>query len=157
MIESTLAFITDVLDRHLRTLLRSADEKVVLANLIDLDGSATQHTQNRVAVFLAQVEDVRMDTRPRSPEHEARAASDFALTIRFVVAARFEDYRETLKVLGHTLAFVHASPVLNKDGVPLTLSMETLNAQQLNELWTTIGCRYVPSLVCKVVATGRLE
>lgn len=157
MIESTLAFITEALDKHLRTLQGSSEAPVVLSSLLELDGSPNSAAENRVAVFLSQVEDVRMDTRPRPPAEEAREASDFALTMRFVVAANFTDYRVSLKVLGHTLAFVHSNPVLTKDGVPLTLSLETLNAQQLSELWTTIGSQYVPSLVCKVVATGRLE
>ena len=157
MIESTLAFIADSLDRHLRTLLGASEAKVVVSNLLRLDGSANAEAENRVAVFLAQVEDVRRDTRPRPPPVDAVEVIEFALTIRIVLAANFKSYRESLKVLGHTLAFVHANPVLDKGGSPLTLSLETLNAQQSSELWTTIGCRYVPSLVCKLVATGELQ
>lgn len=157
MIESTLAFITDVLDKHLRSVLGASEETVVLSSLIGVDGGPRPETENRVAVFLAQVEDVRMDTRPRDPAAEAASASDYALTMRFVIAMNFSAYRESLKVLGHTLAFVHANPVLTKEGAPVTLSLETLNAQQMSELWTAIGARYVPSLVCKVVATGKLE
>jgi hypothetical protein len=155
MIDTALSLVSEQLNRHLRATMNASEDLVVLSNLIDVDGTVRPHTNNRVAVFLAQIQTVRIDTRPRQPAGEGAVvhARALDLTLRVVFAANFQSYPESLKLIGLTLAFVHSLPIIDNDGARLALSIETLNAQELSELWKTAGCGYVPSIVCKLAAS----
>ena len=159
MIHNVLSLVTEQLNEHIRNELHMQEDMVVMNSLIDIKGDINVQVENRVCVFLQNIEEERMaknggfQTNPGSTP-----AMRFNLYI--VVAAHFPDpnYREALRFISHVIEFFQGKPVFDRSNSPtlsprierLTFEFMNQDFMALNNLWSSIGAKYIPSVVLKV-------
>lgn len=74
------------------------------------------------------------------------------LNLDLMLAAVYDErrYTESLSVLSETLTFMQSHPCFDLNGQRYTLEIVTLSVQDINNIWTTLGGQYYPSVMCKL-------
>lgn len=75
------------------------------------------------------------------------------VNLNVVIAAVFGDkrYKEALSFLSLAIAFVQTTPVFTtEDGTKYTIEVGSPSLQDQSNIWTLLGGRYYPSIVCKI-------
>lgn len=166
MINESLQFIADELNKYLVLKMGPANEppRLVLGNISRLfDGEvAAAGLVNRVILSLVNVEEdriakqqenfVRTDvsTRYKNPQ--------LYLNLYILFSANRTGYADALQHLSYILQFFQFqhvfTPITHPDLDPriqkLIVDLCTLNFEQVNHLWSTLGGKYIPSVLYKV-------
>ena len=166
MINESLQFIADELNKYLVLKMGPANEppRLILGNVSRLfDGEvAATGLVNRVILSLVNVEEdrvakqqenfVRTDisTRYKNPQ--------LYLNLYILFSANRTGYPDALQHLSYILQFFQFqhvfTPVTHPDLDPriqkLIVDLCTLNFEQVNHLWSTLGGKYIPSVLYKV-------
>jgi hypothetical protein len=164
MIDAAIRQVANALNQALQRAYRLTEELVVVSSLYEPDGSLAANVNNKMTVFLANIEHDTMPTqRPRPSQTTGRQAlmpAPVSLNLLLMFAASFSaaNYAEALKFVSSTIGFFQSSPVLNHQNTPdmdaridrLTLDLENLNIGDLSNLWGIFGGRYVPSVLYRL-------
>ena len=166
MINESLQFIADELNKYLVLKMGPANEppRLILGNVSRLfDGEvAATGLVNRVILSLVNVEEdriakqqenfVRTDvsTRYKNPQ--------LYLNLYILFSANRTGYPDALQHLSYILQFFQFqhvfTPITHPDLDPriqkLIVDLCTLNFEQVNHLWSTLGGKYIPSVLYKV-------
>lgn len=160
MIYTALDYLRAKLDDALQDRLGTSVDTVVLGPMAD---SAADDT----AKLYLMLAGLREDTTPqRMPGRESADASvakrpatkPLHLECTLLLAATGNDYATSLAVLSEALIVLRGLNVINPDdlsevrlpGGHLTLELVTLEPQEQNHLWATLGAKYVPSAVYRL-------
>jgi Pvc16 N-terminal domain len=165
VIDSALRIVASELQAALQPRGAGSDKLVVVSNLAEAGGGTNEETNERVAIFLVNIqrEDVPMRA-PRTVDFgEDRLAVRMApvhLSLLVMVAANFggSKYNEALKLIAGTIAFFQGKPLFTPANVPdldsgieqLSIEMENLSTTDLSNLWGVFGGRYVPSVLYRL-------
>lgn len=161
MIDICLRLISERLNDHLQGVFHVSDDMVVLSPLADASGSQAAATRNRVAMFLLNI---AHDTVPRrrnpSQPADVGMAPPVHVDVYFMLAAAHDPelYAEGLKQISAAMMFFQASPLLtprNMAGLPpqvsqLSIELINLKVEDLSQLWSNLGGRYLPSVTYKM-------
>lgn len=81
-----------------------------------------------------------------------RFPTPLLLNLNLVLAAVYDEkrYAESLSVLSDTLTYIQSVPSFQFEGQNYTIEIVTLSSQDINNVWTTLGGQYYPSVVCKL-------
>jgi len=166
MINESLQFIADELNKYLVLKMGPANEppRLVLGNVSRLfDGEvAAAGLVNKVILSLVNVEEdrvakqqenfVRTDvsTRYKNPQ--------LYLNLYILFSSNRTGYPDALQHLSYILQFFQFqhvfTPITHPDLDPriqkLIVDLCTLNFEQVNHLWSTLGGKYIPSVLYKV-------
>jgi hypothetical protein len=159
VIHNALSIITELLNEHIRNELHMQEDMVVMNSLIDIKGDINVQVENKVCVFLQNIEEERM-AKNGGFQTNPGATQPMRFNLYVVVAAHFPDpnYREALRFISHVIEFFQGKPVFDRSNSPTLsqnierLSFEFVNQDfmGLNNLWSSIGAKYIPSVVLKV-------
>lgn len=162
MIDLSLAFLAQILDRYLRMQLGIDHTLVVLNNLVNADGSVPEKNQNKVVVTLINLEyesnrQFYTSSVPLANE-QARIHPPVIFNLDLIISANFDDYNEALKLLSLIAAFFQENPGINRNQYPgmpeglstLKVEIESSNSNKTHNLWTAMGAKYLPSILYKV-------
>lgn len=166
MINESLQFIADELNKYLVLKMGPTTEppRLVLGNvsrLFDGDAAASLLT-NKVIMSMVNVEEdrvakqqenfVRMDasTRYKSPQ--------LYVNLYILFSANRTGYTDSLQHLSYILQFFQfqhvftpiTHPALDPRIEKIIVDLCTLNFEQVNHLWSTLGGKYIPSVMYKV-------
>jgi hypothetical protein len=165
MINSAISHITLYLNQYLGRTFSLDEEIAVISNIAEQDGSIAVNVNNKVAVFLVNVE------KDVSPVHskglgliDAREKTinypPLHLNLFLMFSANFGggNYPEALKFLSHIISFFQKNPVFTHQNSPdldpridkLILDIENLNIKDLSSLWSIISGKYLPSVLYRV-------
>lgn len=165
MILACVNHIASRLNHFLKQRFDLSEDIVVVSNLVEHDGSAVSQTNNRITVFVTNIE---KDTMPQQAPNYHRpgggrtvvSSKPIYLNLYVVVAANFtgSNYPEGLKFISNTIGYFqsnsvfdhHNSPELDPGIEKLILDIENIKNHELNHLWGMYGAKYVPSVVYKV-------
>ena len=165
MIHAAVSQIATELNHFLKRTFDRSEDMIAVSNLLEQDGSVTAHIENKVVVFLTNVE---KEAVPSSmPQARVVGGSrnvvgnpPLHLNLSLMFAAHFSgsNYPEALKSISSTIRFFQMTPVLDHQNTPdldpgidrLTLEIENLDIQQLSNLWGILSTRYLPSIMYKV-------
>jgi hypothetical protein len=83
---------------------------------------------------------------------------ELQLTLHAIIAARFAQYDSALKYLSHVMTFFQARAAFTPDTHPaldplvekITVELESLSYEQLNQVWAFVGAKQLPSAVYRV-------
>lgn len=163
MINKALQFTSDVLDQFLRNRFQLDENKVILNNLIESNGSVPEANQNKVVISLINIE--KETLKPfyqRSQKLANGSYSDLNPAERFnldlLISSNFSDYNETLRFLNSVIVFFQINNVLDastSSGIPaglgkLEFEVEKITYHQMQSLWTAMGAKYQPSIIYKM-------
>ena len=159
MIHNVLSVVTEQLNEHIRNELHMQEDMVVMNSLIDIKGDINVQVENRVCVFLQNIEEERM-AKNGGFQSNPGAPQPMRFNLYIVVAAHFPDpnYREALRFISHVIEFFQGKPVFDRSNSPtlspnverLTFEFVNQDFMGLNNLWSSIGAKYIPSVVLKV-------
>jgi len=164
MIDAAIVQVAHQLNSALRRAFQLSEELVVVSSLYEPDGSVASQVNNRLAVFLVNIEHDTTPgfrTRPDGGSgRQGRLPVPVSLNLLLMFAANFGagNYAEALKFVSSTIAFFQSRPVLNHQNTPdldpridkLTLDIENLAMSDLSNLWGTFGGRYLPSVLYRM-------
>lgn len=159
MIHAVLTAVADQLNEFMRNELGQAEDMVVMNSLVDLRGDVSMLIENRVCLFLMRVEEEKLaksggfQSNPGSPP-------PMHMNLYLVFAAHFPDpnYKEALHFISLVIEFFQGKSVFDKFNTPgLSANIDRLifefvnqDIQEMNNMWSLIGAKYLPSVVYKV-------
>lgn len=163
MIHAAVSHIANQLNQFLKRSFDLNEDVVVLSNIMEQDGTLAPNINNKLVVFLVNVEKETASSRPSNLGSFDRSASSYPpvfLNLYVMVAGNFgcSNYAEALKFLSNTISFFQRQPVFDHQVTPeldkridkLALDIENLNIQDLSSLWGILSGKYQPSILYKV-------
>ena len=159
MIYEALTCITEEINEFFRSKLKINEEKIVLSGLINQDGTVAIQGENKVIVTLINIE-----KEPAGKTHNgvsARTLSNgstpLSINVYVLFSAYFSstNYPEALRFLSFIIAFLQDKSVFSQSNTPrlddaiekLTFEMESVGSEKLNNIWSTLGAKYMPSVL----------
>lgn len=148
-----------------------SDNTVVLSRLVENDGTSTEEATNKLVLSLINVEkDTLVQPYPTNGYNTngqyTVSASPIYMNLHIILAANYKgkNYTEALKTLSRGMSFFQDYSVFDHQNYPdmptglekLIVDVENIKIQDMNNLWSAIGTKYVPSVLYKVrtVALG---
>lgn len=164
MINLAVQLLSAQLNQHLRRTYNLSEDVVVVSNLLEMDGTIAPNVNNKLVIFLVNIERDSVPFRKVSlhevGEREVQSSMPLYFNIYLMMTANFtgNNYPEALKFLSSTINFFQKNHVLNRQTAPemdtriekLILEIENLSIQDLSNLWGTLGGKYLPSILYRV-------
>ncbi|ERM81218.1 hypothetical protein P872_20240 [Rhodonellum psychrophilum GCM71 = DSM 17998] len=166
MIDITLVYIRDLLNQHFKNHFSISDNKVVLSNLVESDGSFAKEVDDKVVFFLLGFEEESSlkNTNSRGGSIANGSFSDkhpplyLNLNLFFCANFRNQNYTEGLHYLSFIISYFqqHKTLVpinslgLSKRVQKLSFELCKLDYDQLSHIWSSIGSKLLPSALYKV-------
>ncbi len=163
MIAQSLQFTHSMLSRFLRNRFDLDEDKVVLNNLIESDGSIPTLNQNKLIISLINIEKETNkafygQAKKLNDGNYADINPSERYNLIILVSSNFDDYGETLKFLNAAILFFQANTVLDSgssSNIPaglnkLEFEVEKITYHQMQGLWTAMGAKYQPSIIYKL-------
>lgn len=163
MIHAAVSHIASQLNQFLKRSFDLGEDVVVMSNILEQDGTLAPNVNNKLVVFLVNVEKETATPRQTSFSNSEWSASSYPpvfLNLYVMVAGNFSggNYPEALKFLSNAVSFFQRQPVFDHQTTPdmdkriskLTLEIENLNFQDLSSLWGVLSGKYQPSILYKV-------
>jgi len=162
MIDQALLFLRDELNAFLLTRTNSTNVEVKLSKLVTETGKLAFPEEN-IALTVFNIEEDQV-FKSQLPEftyvngQHIRLEPDLKFCLHLMFAANFKVYEEAWKALSLVLTFFqsHTSftteeyPALSPKIGKLNLEQESLNFEQLNQVWSYLGAKHMPNITYKV-------
>lgn len=162
MIKESLKYVSNELDDFLRRKYNSQESRVQLGSILDQSGSIPEENKNKVLLTLVNLEhetatNTTLNGRTSNGQFsEYHPPLSFNMNILF--SGLFNQYEESLKFISDTIYFFQAKPIFNAQNSPgldervlqLTLEVLKMDSNATYNLWSSMGAKYVPSIVFKV-------
>lgn len=163
MIERTIGFLAKQLDVYLSARL-PGERHVVLAAPAAADAAAAAETARKVLVSLVNIERETAAANSSQRVHQdgsaaVRVAPPLNLNLTLLICANYEDnYPDSLKMLSLVVRFFQAHPLFTPQAAPdlpepltrLAIEWCDMDLQAMNNLWSVMGGRQLPSVLYKV-------
>ena len=162
MLDVALEFLREQLQSYITARTGADAVEVKLSRVVD-EGGKYAFPEESLALSLVNVEEERT-FREQLPSHayvdgqHVVREPELRLNLQVLVAANFKVYAEALKYVALALTFFQANGVFSGDRFPsldpaigkLTVELQSLGFEQLNQLWAFVGGRQLPSVVYRV-------
>lgn len=163
MLDVTLDFLVKTTNAWLASRAGGSDFGHLEATRIVDDTGKWVITKDRIGVALINVEEDRI-LKAQLPEstlvngRHVTLQPELKLNLHLLFAGNFTQYDQALKYLSLVLTFFQAHPVFRQDDHPaldprvarLTIELQSLGYEQLNQIWAVVGGKQLPSVVYKV-------
>lgn len=152
MIKKILTYYAERLNEYLSPLHHQPEGLAEVSFI----GNTTEEKPNKIVISLYSIEKEASGGVTSPVQHSdgryIRMLPPLMLNLNVIIAAVYDVHRYTdsLSVLSDTLKFIQSSPQFKIEGEPYTIEIVTLTGQELNNVWTTLGGQYYPSVVCKI-------
>ena len=164
MINVAVQLLATQLNQYLRRTYNLGEDVVVVSNLLEIDGTVAVNVNNKLVVFLVNIEKDSVPFRQVSlhevGQREVQSSVPLYFNLHLMMAANFtgNNYHEALKFLSSTIIFFQKNHVINHQTAhemddrieKLILDIENLSIQDLSNLWGSLGGKYLPSILYKV-------
>lgn len=179
MIHTALAFIKDRLNQHLHIENPELQEdKVVLCNIVNSDGSQADKIENKIVFFLVQLDDepALKNRLNRKYQQEngtfSQGSRGLNLNLHLLFAANFQGgedhYLDGLSLMSSVIRFFRINSSMVPGAVPVPTKSTTrknnkltniarlsfelckLDYNELSHLWSAVGSKLMPSALYKV-------
>jgi len=159
MIHVVLSSIATALNEYIKNELNLQEDVVILANAVDMSGNLNSQIDNKLCVFLQNIEEERVI---RNGAYQAYAGMNppkhYNLYVMFLANFPDPNYTESLRYISLVLEFFQGTQMFNSSNLPLLsanvdkLSFEFVNFTfvELNSVWSLMGLKYMPSAVYKL-------
>lgn len=164
MIQNVLPVIANELNDYLKSRFNSVEDKVVISNIIDQDGSVAVEGNNKVVITLINVSEE--STLRASANNKLMGGSflEFAppvsvnLTIIFSAFFSAKNYLEALRFISGVIYFFQSKPLFTNQNTPglstnvdkIHFDMLSMQPQELMNIFSMMGAKYLPSVVYKM-------
>ena len=164
MIQAALTYICDLLNENFKNEFSITENKVILSNIVNPDGSVTKDTEGKIAFFLLNLEEeaTLKNNLNRSSNIKGTFVQKNAtmhLNIQLIFCSNFvgKNYSEGLRYLSTLIRFFQnnkrlamTSSLNNLKNNRLMFEICKLNFSELSHIWSAIGSKIMPFVVYKV-------
>jgi hypothetical protein len=165
MIHIALTYIRDLLNEHLKNEFLISENKVVLSNIVKVDGSAAQNVEGNIVFFLISLDEepaLKNSTNRSGNENNSFAfkSPSLHLNMQLFFCANFDStiYVEGLSYLSSLIRYFQINKRIVIDSSTnsghkrnkLSFELCKLDYAQLSHLWSAIGSKLMPSVLYKV-------
>ncbi len=166
MINETLKFLTEEVNKYLAVKLGlNTDPYLVLGNVakaLDGDTAGAKAVTNKAILSLVNVEEDRISKQQENFVKKETGvvykSPPVYLNIYVLFAINRNEYDDSLKLLAHIIQYFQyqnvftpiSHPALDSKIKKLILDLYSLNFEQINHMWSTLGGKYMPSVLYKV-------
>ena len=163
MIYEALSCVIEDINNNLKRKLQINEDKVILSGIINQDGSVAMQGENKMLVTLINVE---KETARASAGNSATGgmfnatSTTVCINLYVLFAAYFSsnNYAQALRFLSYTIAFFQSKSIFTTQNTPaldnsiskLAFELESPGQDRLNNMWATLGAKYMPSVLYKV-------
>jgi hypothetical protein len=164
MIDTAIKFLKDELNTYFLTQTGS-DSVVEMGKLVDEAGKYPQEIQNKICTSIINIEEERI-FKSQIPEHiyangqHIVLEPELKINLHVIFAANFDFklYDQSLRYLSYVLTYFQSHPSFTSEVYPaldsriekLTVELQSLNYEQLNQIWAFIGGKQLPSVVYRI-------
>jgi hypothetical protein len=162
MIDKTLIFLKDELNAYVKLKQSVTTDVVFISSLVKQSGEKDL-ADNSLGMMVVSIEEERM-FRSQAPMQVqtgntwALSNPELKLNLFVLLCANYTSHTEALKQLsnamlyfqGHTSFDNQTYPALGDDIERITTELYALNFEQQNQLWASLGAKYMPSVLYKV-------
>lgn len=156
MIQEALSCLTDEVNAYFKSKLKIGEDKVVLSGIVNPDGSIAIREENKIIVTLVNIEKDVMVQSPAVP-HTALPLN-INLYVLFSAYFAAANYQEALRFLSYIMSYLQQKNVFTRSNTPqldtgiskLIFEMENLTTERMNNIWATMGAKYMPSVMYKM-------
>lgn len=167
MVNDSLQFISNMLDKYLMGKLNVSESKVVLSNPVTADGAVPDANRNKVVLSLVNMDRTAVKA-PISFGYKAATANPVDdvkpgnYTLYVLVSMSFDNYTESLKFLDEVINYFSEHTELNRADHPelpakaakIEVAHESTDGIHMRSIWLAMGARYQPSLIYKLSITA---
>jgi Pvc16 N-terminal domain len=156
MIHEIIPLVAGELRDFLVAKFDTAGDVVKLSNLVSQDGSIAINEENVVVVSLMNIE--RDGSNQWAGSHSfANSNVPVHINLYVMFSAYFSDYAESLKFISGVIGFFQAYPNYMHDGNNIKIEMYNIDFKELSNFWTSLGAKYLPSVIYKFRTIGMDE
>tara|TARA_A100001011_G_scaffold400004_1_gene511684 strand:- start:39419 stop:39949 length:531 start_codon:yes stop_codon:yes gene_type:complete len=157
MIDIIVKSISERLDEFIRGKLSVSESKVVVSNLVDISKSVNIEIENKLAVFLLNIEEDKTAKNLKFQKNQTDPPS-VTVNIYIMFAAYFNSsgYLDSLRYISLVIEFFQANNVFTPLNTPSEIDnmfhveIYNVSIEEINKLWANIGTNYVPSVAYKI-------
>ena len=168
MINEIFDTIQKVLNAHIQNQFTLSEDIVVVNSLNDQNGSPMASNENKVVITLVNIhEESNHRYYGENPKGGTQIGSPMHLNLYILCTVNFNDYNESLKLLSAVIEYFSAHPMLNHQNCSnlpnaierISFEMESLNREEVSQLYAVLGANYRPSVSYKIrsVSIGKKE
>jgi len=159
MIHSISLSVVDALNEFIKNELNLQENMVVLTNPVDMKGNSNSQIENKLCVFLQHFEEERIiKNGSYQSSGGANPPIHFSLNLMFIANFPDPNYLEALRYVSLVIEFFQGNRVFDKSNLPMlssnvdkiSLEYVNLDLQQLSNVWSLIGLKYMPSVIYKL-------
>jgi hypothetical protein len=166
MINETLKFLSEEINKYLSLKLGpNTDPRLVLGNVakaMDSESNGTNALSNKAILTLVNIEEDRI---ARQQENYVKTESGVTykspplyLNLFILFSINRTEYGESLKWIAHVIQYFQyqnvftpiSHPALDSRIQKIVVDLYSLNFEQINHLWSTLGGKYLPSVLYKI-------
>ena len=164
MINLALQTLAAQLNQHFRRVYDLTEDMVAVSNLLEMDGNVAPNINNRLVVYLTNIEKDSVSARTTNAhefgERTVQRSTALSFNLYVMMTANFSgnNYAEALKFLSGSISYFQRHPVLTRQTTPdmdsriekLVLDIENLSIQDMSNLWSSLGGKYMPSILYRI-------
>jgi hypothetical protein len=163
MIYEALLCITEDVNEYFRNKLKINEDKLVLSGIVNQDGTVAAQGENKILLTLLNVEKETIGKGNVGKEAvrtvpNTSPAVNINLYVLFSAYFGAANYGESLRFLSFIIGYLQNKSVFTRSNTPkmasnigkLIFEIENLSIDKLNNVWATIGSKYMPSVMYKV-------
>jgi hypothetical protein len=152
MIYEVLQTLTDNLNVYFRTRLKIQEDKAELSAIVNQDGTIALQSENKVLVSLLNIE-----REPFSASSANIGRQKLSLNIIVIFSCHFSNsnYSEAIRFLDLIITYFEENYTLEAQNIydgnnKIKIEIETFNLEKVQNIWSTIGAKYLPSVIYKL-------
>ncbi len=161
MISESLSFIATEINKFLNQKLGvTTDPRLKIGNIVK--ASEDDALANKIILSLINVEEDKVakirENFTKTENSVIYKNPPLFVNIYILFAANMTLYTDSVKMIGHIMQFFQAQnyftplthPALDSRIEQINVDLFTLNFEQINHIWSTLGGKYLPSVMYKV-------
>ncbi len=162
MIDTALKFLTDELNTYLLTQTGSDVVKIEMSKLVD-DTGKYAFEEGKIAATIINIEEDCIfksqlpDQIYLNGQHVV-LEPELKLNLHIMFATNLKKYDQALKYISHILTYFQTHRFFTPDVYPaldpligkLVPELQSLNYEQLNQVWAFVGSKQLPAVIYKV-------
>lgn len=165
MIDEALHIVSEQLNQFLKLRYDLTENMVTLSYIINQDGSVATEDLNKIIFSLVDISEETFAgngtqyRQSNSGQFVAQPNLHLNLQVAFMAYFNPNNYKEALKYISAVIQFFHSkntftiqnTPALAEKNVEkLHFEILHLDSNAKNNLWATVGAKYMPSIIYKV-------
>lgn len=146
MIFECLTDISDQLNQHFKMRFGLTEDKLIISNLVNADGASAVEEET-VVMSLVNIQEETHNKRMVAGE-----VSPVTLNVILLFSTTFTGKQtgEGLKFIAEIISFFQRENVHEVEGNTLRFDLLSLDLSKQQELWSSLGAKYAPSVLYKV-------